>query len=444
MGFEQLEINRLTEAGEVKRRIRCLAGHVTVFRANSDELLKIFGDGLLGQGQQGERFSVLLDGAAFYPEEHILIGFGEKFPPHENLTVGQFLMASGIPRESMEALLLSHGLGGLSRELCSSLSPEEDRMIRLLASTFSPGKVVLMHDPFDIVPDTWRNAFARDITNFAWQKRSIVVVTKLSSRPEEWIENEIVARVQLEAPRKRTIGFGGDDSETQKMVETLRQQFRADSAAVHQSAHVPAIPGQPNLLAGERPTPTREMVRIPSVPIFRKPMTQRRFLVYGTFMAIVFMFAITATIFGGMSSPPSVRVVNPRLEHVQEEREPAARVADVPIAPRPQPPKPAAGLILDDYPVEIRDAVVQAFSDPDAALKSDRGFVSQKVAPKIIEQKQVSFMPPATLPSPEINASGGDALGQTADEEELAKRREEIRQRFLEAIQRQAAQQQDQ
>jgi hypothetical protein len=427
MRYEQIEINRLGSQGEVKRRIRCLAGHITVFRANDPQLLKLFANGLLGVTVPGERFSVLLDNTPFNADLHPRIGYGERFNASDVMTVAEYLIGSGVPADGVDSLLLSHGLGGLAREACKNLSPEEDRMVRLLAIAFSDAGVVVLNDPFALVPETWRNTFARDLSNFAWQKRAIVVVPALSDRPDDWIENEIVSRIQLEAPRKKTIGFGGagaDDIETQKMIEALRKEAAGDLPPVErQSSRVApehdllkgGFPGAAPVKARRFPLP-----RLPKLPDFTAPVA---------ILASTFLIAVTATVAVLLlQRPPS-----------PESFKTAALQKPIEAAP-PRENKPKT--ILDGYPEEISSAVTKAFSDPDAVLGGLRSPASNTPPkPSAMQAAPPRAAAPVRRPVESSRVESQEEEQSPQDEAELARRREEIRQRFIEAIQRQAAQQ---
>lgn len=430
MRYEQIEINRLGSHGEVKRRIRCLAGHITVFRANDPQLLKLFANGLMGVAVPGERFSVLLDNTPFNADVHPRIGYGERFRPDDVTTVGEFLANAGVPADAVDSLLLSHGLGGLAREACKNLSPEEDRMVRLLSIAYSDAGVVILNDPFALVPETWRNTFARDLSNFAWQKRAIVVVPALSDRPDDWIENEIVSRIQLEAPRKKTIGFGGsgaDDIETQKMIEAIRKEAAGESPPVERQSS--RIAPEHDLLKGGFPgslSPASRARRfnlppLPKMPDFTAPVA---------ILGSTFVIAVAATIAVLLlQRPPTAETF--RTAAIQPPVEP--------VTPVERKPK----TLLDGYPEEISAAVTKAFTDPDAVLGSMRSSPPSRSSATSTGRPLVSQRPeqirsrvreaPAVTDSEEEQSSADD-------DAELARRREEIRQRFIEAIQRQSAQ----
>jgi len=444
MRYEQIEINRLGSQGEVKRRIRCLAGHITVFRANDPQLLKLFANALMGVTIPGERFTVLLDNTPFNSDVHPRIGFGERFRPDDVTTVGKFLINSGAPTDAIDSLLLSHGLGGLTHEACKNLSPQEERMVRLLGVAYSDQGLVVLNDPFSLVPETWHNTFARDLSNFAWQKRAIVVVPELSARPDDWIENEIVSRVQLETPRKRTIGFGGggDDAETQKLIETLRQQAggKLPSERVSARPHV-----ENDLLKGtpltspsadppkQSPEPRGLFGQLPPVPKFGLPvgLPSGPFAILGS----TFVIAMLATVVILAIQSPAV---NERQQTVLQ---------TAPTNPTPSTePNQGARSVLDGYPAAISSGVTLALSDPEAAMRAGQIVPSgQADLPPVVSQppRRAEISRSSAITREDRPAPAEESVSPE-DEAELARRREEIRQRFIEAIQRQAAEREGQ
>ena len=130
------------------------------------------------------------------------------------------------------------GLGGLSNAPCRDLLPREWRMLRQVASLVgeSSREVFFLHDPFFEFSESDRETFAAAWARFAWEKKKIVIVTKLSERPESWIENDFIARIQLERPRQATIGFGGGDTAGTNTsafdLKKLRSSFQSSAGNI--------------------------------------------------------------------------------------------------------------------------------------------------------------------------------------------------------------------
>lgn len=234
MKFKKLEIVRLSDDGQVLKRVQCFAGRVTVFRAQSDSEPEAF-SAALARKAQPQRFSVLLDEQDFNPREHRLIGFGENFR-QERRTVRQFLLESGVNESAVDSLLLKVGLGGMGQSLCARLKPAEERTLRLLAAFNDESKVIILRDPFVEIKEEWMELLAQFLVHTAWEKQLIVVVTKLSERPQCWIDNELISRIQLDArKRQRTIGFGGGGDEGNNVVSRLRDVLKSGTELPTQS-----------------------------------------------------------------------------------------------------------------------------------------------------------------------------------------------------------------
>lgn len=225
MSFEFLEIFRLGENGEVIRKIRCLARRVTVFRALKSEDLEAFKKALEGK-PQAEKFSLLVDGKAYQPEKISFIGFPERtgYPPHA--TASYYLQACGMSPEEVEGTLLKYGLGGCGESKLSELSTWKRKALLILGAITIKYPIIIADEPFEEMPEDVRDGLAQLFADYVWKSHSIVIVTKLSFRPECWIENDVIVRAQLERPRQRTIGFGGGgfsvDAAVQEALDAVR------------------------------------------------------------------------------------------------------------------------------------------------------------------------------------------------------------------------------
>lgn len=226
MSFSQLEINKFSPEGELLRRIRCLVGRVSVFRSQSEGELEKFKKALEGRSQ-ADRFSVLLDGAGFSPDKHIYVGFGPLDEAPSALSVTDYLLSKGVDTSSVEGTLVTFGLGGLSRAGCNTLEPSQWKMLRMTALCVAKSidSIVILHEPFENIPEQYREVFADKIAKAAWEKNALVIITKLSYRPSVWIENDHIARVQLERPRQGTIGFGGGELSSAEAISNLRKEL---------------------------------------------------------------------------------------------------------------------------------------------------------------------------------------------------------------------------
>lgn len=217
MSYKCLEINRLTESGDNLKTVRCYAGRVTVFRARNTRELESYAKALCGRETQ-ERFSVLLDGVTFNSSEHCVLGFSPvKFS--EEVSVADLLLAQGIELPKLEGVLLEYGLGGLTKTKCALLNKEQSAAVSLLCAIFATNQVLILNDPFKDIESKWREKFAKTLIESSFSKMTIVVLVNLTYRPECWIDNEIIARVQLDKrERSKTIGISSVDMEVVREV----------------------------------------------------------------------------------------------------------------------------------------------------------------------------------------------------------------------------------
>ena len=224
MSFEQLQIKLLSKSGELLRCVNCFAGQVTVFRAHSGTDLQPYQRALAGIPGP-ERFSLNLDDEAYSPAQATLIGFGESFAGSSQ-SVAQFLASFGIPAGAVATALMNYGLDDLDMTLCSQLTPDQERRLRLLAATCSTEKILVLNNPFENVNSQWRERIAQQLVTFARTKEQIVIVPSLSYRPECWIDNEFIVRTQVGENLQRTIGFGSDTTQMQDVVAQVRSMVQ--------------------------------------------------------------------------------------------------------------------------------------------------------------------------------------------------------------------------
>lgn len=206
----------------------CSVGQVSVLRAESQSELRPY-QRALGGNQGRERFVITVDGKEYNTEEHNLIGFGE-VAPHSGLTVSQYLTASGLIEGAISGLLMAYGIEGIETKLCSALTPDEERKVRLFAATATPSKALIMNEPFEPISSSWRERVAELIADFARTKNGLVVVASLSYRPDAWIDNPVIARHQVGQSLRRTIGFGAAGSDSNQLINQLRDQIRNEEA----------------------------------------------------------------------------------------------------------------------------------------------------------------------------------------------------------------------
>ena len=449
--FEQLEIIRLGQQGDQKRRISCLVGRVSVFRSTSESELELYINALRGENT-ADRFSLLLDGHVFDPKQHHFIGFGETFSAEDPITVGEYLAQAGYSAEEIEQTALTHGLGGLSRARVAELAPGQARILRVLAATAKNDHVMIVNEPFDDVPDSWREALAERIVRYAWKYKAIVLVTRLSYRPECWVENEFITRIPLQRPRQHTIGMGGGEFSSQNVVAGLREQLNKQNTG----------PSVLEIAASSREraadTMKRKLEQRAGTHLTASPLKpegfkfQRAIATLGGVAAflVLAIFVVVKSNNGSSTVTPITNNPTPSVLANNNKSPRSGEIGSQQNNPGQGTTSPNAGhrttvanpqTALDEYPEEIRRAVLQAANEPDVLLRNVAATTKLRISPRLTEDKPMPLPIPMAEPTvtepTESDQPVGD-LGREMTEDEIQTRREEIRRKFLEAIQRQA------
>lgn len=225
MARRQLQIKQLSNSGQLLGCVNCFSGQISVLRAQSHSSIRPYLNALAGIAGN-EKFVIEIDHDPFWPQDHNLIGFGERLIANDG-TVESFLASRGVPQNLIRSMLVSYGLDHLEAVSCAKISRCEERRLRILGAVYQEEKILIINDPFDPISSEWRERFAELLVNFARNKKQIVLVPYLSYRPECWIDNEFIARIQVGDSIQKTIGFTNDNSEMNEMVKKLRAEHQA-------------------------------------------------------------------------------------------------------------------------------------------------------------------------------------------------------------------------
>lgn len=219
--LNRLEIRKLGESGETLREISCISGRITVFRSLTETELDEYKQALWGKGSG--RFAVLLNDRTPKAIERIDSEIVKPLEPGK--TVGEVLSKLHLPEGlSIESFLTKVGLGGVLDIPCGKLTELHQRIVRIVQSVQKQDSVILLHEPFEGLSPSIYEQIAKYLITLAPILNLIIVVTKLSQRPECWIESPFVSRVQLQRPRKATVGFGAGDPSVDELVNKVRSQ----------------------------------------------------------------------------------------------------------------------------------------------------------------------------------------------------------------------------
>lgn len=218
-----MQIKQLTANGQLINCVNCHSGQVSVFRATTHSAIQPYINALSGMPGP-EKFIIETDCEPYLPHQNNLIGFGERYTASDGI-VEEYLLKHSIPAKQLQSVLLSYGLENCKIKECHKLSKCEERRLRILSAVYQPDKILIINDPFNHISSEWREPFAQLIVNFARSNSQIVLIPHLSYRPECWIDNDAIARIQVGESIQKTIGFTSQATNVQDMIKQIREDF---------------------------------------------------------------------------------------------------------------------------------------------------------------------------------------------------------------------------
>lgn len=220
----KLQLKLISNSGELLNVVNCLAGKISVLRASVPSDLRPYQRALSGSPGK-DNLVVTYDGKEYRAENHVVMGFGEPSPT-AGMSVREFLAKSDVHDSAADALLLQIGLEGVSEKKCSELSADQEARLRLLAATTDPERILILNDPFENISGQWRERAADLLATFARSRKALIVIPTLSYRPESWIDNQSVERIEVGQTSQRTIGFGAAGSQNNALINEIRDRVR--------------------------------------------------------------------------------------------------------------------------------------------------------------------------------------------------------------------------
>ncbi|MCB0332549.1 MAG: hypothetical protein KDD55_03555 [Bdellovibrionales bacterium] len=485
--MRKLQLKHLSKRGELVRCINCFAGQVTVLRAASGTDLLLYQRALAGIPGP-ERFSITVDGNPFIPQEHNLVGFGENFQS-EQRTVLEYLLTSGLNETTSRSLLSSYELDRAADSPCSSLSHEQERRLRLLHACYTSDKVSILHNPLDSLASQWKERFAKLLTDRAREGEQIFLLTSLSYRPQCWIGNETINRVQVGENIQKTIGFGSGGSDANDLIQQVRESFQSQSidqealSGVLQQYESPSntpeqirpqtigIQMPPNQTRPYEPvlSPTQRMVRL-----FTEP---RNVLMLGGAVAVALLVMIytkdtpqpiapssgLTQIAAQQVATPATPQVTPETvatpqipketsettkntsrdfdsQKLRDELKQALERRKKERETLPQATQVASLVthgVLASYPKNIRQSILAAFDETTSSHTPVRE-PSNSNEPNLFQMLEKTSGTGKDLPDRKVSKSPSPSRSSSSPAD-IEKRREMIRQKFLEAIERSQA-----
>ena len=389
-----LEIAKLDESGNTLRRINCLPGRITVLRSVRPMEAKLYEEALTGQPTSA-KFNAVFQGAPYDPTSATIVGVGNDFGPEDG-DVLSYLISQGATRQNLSGVLKNLELDGLETAKCIDLGKSQQRALRLYAATLNPQKPVILVDPFNHLPKNLIESSANAIVDFVSANMGLVVVPRLGVKPDAWVENEYVSRAQLERPRSATVGFGSDALSRDELLAAMKKSD----------------------------TPARGS-KILGVDLTAVDIGDRK----SSPMQIIKLFSLAVLIAG--------------IWYLGSSAQRPSSLPKVPVASLDQPQaQPFEELEVAEngtgaYPTEISEAVIAAYMSPDEVIRKNTQAFEQNNHPPPPSQTRSSEQTPVT------NEQQTYQETDPTSDEELAERRRQIYERFMEAINRARTAQQD-
>jgi hypothetical protein len=448
----RLSIKLLSRSGEVLNCVHCFAGQVTVLRAIQDHDLLPYQHALAGI-PGAERFVLELTGggieeSTYQPDQQVLIGFGERLPPGK--TVAQIFADLQISKPALTGLLHSFGLAEKADSASETLTACESRRIQLLRASFEPARVWVLCDPFDPLGAEWRERLAEFLITQTRDKKLVTVVPRLTFRPQAWIGNDLVARMQVGDSVQKTIGFAGKPDELNRLIAEIRSE--KGNATANTPATTPPTTTTPHAFDqqksplkdwetdDDRRVQTASPAAVPAVNSGARELLKQ--FVLG--LSLVFTTVIAVKYFDEPTSAPVVQIpvveapppiVQPPPEIVQQ---PLALLPPIAVVETPAVKPPDPKYVLDQYPAQVREAIIASMQGSPHAHDA----VTENATENSAESSPASTPPPQPeLPADVRKLLGNLSSGEPGQQEpteqsEGPDQQRQVSQRFMEAINR--------
>jgi len=461
----KLQLKLLSNSGELLNVVNCLAGKISVLRASVPSDLRPYQRALAGSPGK-ENLVVTCDGNEYRAEDHIVIGFGEPSPA-AGLSVREFLAKNRVHDSAADALLLQIGLEAVADKKCADLSADQEARLRLITATTDPERAIVLNDPFENISGQWRERAADLLASFARSRKALIVIPALSYRPESWIDNQSVERIEVGQTSQRTIGFGAAGSQANALIneirDRVRQEHRTENHPVEKATLATAALGGAAIPTDELHEPTHPRRWAPLGKIAAASLGAG----LSVWVAISFLPQSKSPL-GSLSKNSAVPRQPSASQQAEENAAPplsssasanttderqAGNIQVSASVAKPQQAEPSKStgedFVLDHYPSAVKASLIDTARGVVSfkSARSDSAPPSQAQGDKSgnlfsLLESASSKSPGAPAPSeysePESSYSEAEEPGDldtspvSASEEEA--RREEIRNRFLEAI----------
>jgi hypothetical protein len=382
----------LSQSGELISSIACFSGRVSVFRSGSDGELHGYQRALAGLSGP-DKILINIDDEEYLAEEQNLIGFGETFLDLTT-SPAVYLLESGVPDSVLDSTIISFGLERVAHIPCSQLTRCEERRLRIIAATYSRDRALIINDPFQPVGTEWRERLAELIAGYAHNQNQIVVVPGLSYRPQHWVDCDYVDRIIVGENRQKTIGFGSGPRRATGILNQVRDLIKSESAMeeLQELSRTQRAMAQPLVESGTGPDLVGAPHSGRGIPqaIERMRLSPQKLGAAFCLGALVLALVVRG---GGERTSQSVaaaKIDSPAIQSQEPSGGPEAeqivntRPESVPetVTPAPIPDPPGdsatmvlarANIVLDSYPSDVKNSIIATFEGISSADNEEKG-----------------------------------------------------------------------
>jgi hypothetical protein len=284
----------------------------------------------------------MFNGSVYDPTQPIFIGF-DKIQYRSEMTVRHILTESGVNQAQLEGFLSNHGIQQIAEKPLQELSSEQAQALSLLQVSLQPFPLIVMNDPFLAIPEQYREMYAHTLANGIWKNKGIGIVVSLSWRPDAWIDNDLITRVQIDqTSRRATVGIGSENPLTE-----LAKQIRQEKQSIQEKREAE----QREKEEQDAQSTGMTVPKTPTKKLLKNPLFRLSAL-------SVILISVSLLILWDQDTLSTT-----------SNRQNESNAAIQSVQGRNQNPVQNV-LVLDAYPSDIRDGVLAAFAGT-ASLSSD-------------------------------------------------------------------------
>lgn len=218
--MSNIKIKQISKSDQIIGVITCHSGKISVFRAkNNDDLLPY--QRAISNTPGPEKFSIEKDDEKINIDEIICIGLVKK--QLENITLKEFLDYSQN-ESTLHSVTKQFELEKKLDLKLEDLTKCELRRAEILKLSFLNDKIIAINLPFEPISFNLKETVAEFLLDICSNQNHTIIITSMNYRPQSWIDNENITRVEVGQNRQKTIGLGDTPSELQAMLAEVRKE----------------------------------------------------------------------------------------------------------------------------------------------------------------------------------------------------------------------------